>query len=146
MKSLLLILLCPLFSLSQTVKQNSKNGFGNYVFGTSPSEYKNLSLEIDEENTKLYSGQITIEGVEFSEVNVTFNKNKLSVISVRTKNSTGNKFFQTLKETYGQPRPSSKIPGNFEWSSEKVYVVYEKNKNGNDAIVSIYSREVKASK
>ncbi|MGZ3918914.1 MAG: hypothetical protein ACXVC7_01410 [Bacteroidia bacterium] len=80
MNKLLFLLIVPFVGLSQGNKILGKAGFENYVFGTSPAEYKNLTLEIDEGNTKLYSAAPTIQvqGVEVSDVNITFLKNQLS--------------------------------------------------------------------
>ncbi|MCE3226817.1 MAG: hypothetical protein K0S32_1368 [Bacteroidetes bacterium] len=143
MKKLLFILLLPFCCVSQTSKLDEKNGFGNYTFGTAPAAYKNLVLELDEGNTKLYTSPktaITVEGVEVDNVNVTFVKDKLSSIVFNTKNSTGGKLLQTLKQLYGEPKVNS-AKGIYEWVSSKVQLLYEAGRSSADAAVSIYSRD-----
>jgi hypothetical protein len=144
MKKLLIILLLPFFVRSQNSKMQGKAGFENYVFGTAPTEYKNLTLEIDEGGTKLYSATPTTQlpGVQVSDLNITFLKNQLSTVSLRTKNSTGQKLLQTLKENYGEPSKQSAAKGTYEWVGDKLHLVYELNKNSSDATASFYSKEV----
>ena len=137
----------PLIGFSQNNKLQGKAGFENYVFGTPPSQYKNLTLEIEEGNTKLFSAlpEINVTGIEISDVNITFLKNQLATICYKTKNSTGKKFLQSLKENYGAPTKSDPAKGNFEWMGDKLHLVYEQNKGNNDATVSFYSKELYSS-
>lgn len=131
--------------MSQNNKLDEKNGFGNYTFGTAASSYKNLSLELDEGNTKLYSSpkdEILVEGVELENISVTFIKDKLSSIVFQTKNSTGSKLLQTLKELYGEPTKVNLAKGTQEWASTKVQLLYESAKTSKDASISVYSKEI----
>jgi hypothetical protein len=143
-KILICLLLIPFLVSAQNTKTNEKNGFENYIFGTSPGDYKDLVLEIDEGDTKLYTSQnpVQVNGVEFEQVNVTFCKNKLSSVTLKTKNATGTKFLQTLKETYGEPGKSNSAKGNYEWLDQKLHLLYEKLGTTADASISIYSVEL----
>jgi hypothetical protein len=144
MKKTILLLLVPFLGLAQTNKLDETNGFNNYVFGSSPTQHQNLTLEIDEGNTKLYTQQnpVKLNGVEFEYVRVTFCRNKLSAITFQTKNSTGLKFLNTLKENYGEPNTSNQFPENYEWLSKKVELFYEKDGSNKDAVISFYSKEI----
>lgn len=133
-------LLPPVAWISQADNLDNDNGFGCYKFGDPPQAHKNLNLEIDEGVTKLYSASqnaITINGIEFENIRLTFCKNKLFVISLETKRLTGMKFLSYLKESYGTPKITRK---DFEWMGKKVYLVYEPS-GEKDGIVSFYSRE-----
>jgi len=145
MKNILLLTIFPFFCLAQGNKLDEKNGFKTYLFGSSPKEYKNLILEIDEGNTKLYTldqSNINHDGVEFEYIRVTFCKDKLSAISLQTKNSTGQKFLANLKEGYGEPGKANKVKENYEWLSTKCQLVYEKNARSNDATISFYAKTI----
>jgi hypothetical protein len=143
MKKIILLLILPLFGLAQTEKLENKNGFTSYVFGDSPNKYQNLMLEIDENNTKLYSlpeDNIKIEGVNFEYIRVTFLKNKLSTISVQTKNATGLNLFNVLKESYGEPSRTNHSQKVCEWLLAEMKVVYEKSTTDKDAVISFYCK------
>lgn len=144
MKKLLVLLLLPFFGIAQNNKLQGKSGFENYIFGTTPAEYKNLTLEIDEGNTKLYSAstKVNMTGVEVADMNITFVKNQLSTICLKTKNSTGQKLLQNLKENYGEPNKSGSLKGSYEWIGDKLHLIYEPVKNGTDATASFYSKEM----
>ncbi|MBA2611815.1 MAG: hypothetical protein H0U95_07595 [Bacteroidetes bacterium] len=143
MKKIILLLLFPFLGMTQNNSLEGKNGFSNYVFGVSPAEIKDLTLEIEEDNTKLYSlpeDNIKIKGVEFEYIRVTFFKNKLSTISVQTKNQTGSNFLKILKESYGEPNRSNLAKKNYEWLGAKMQVIFEKNRSEKDAYISFYSK------
>lgn len=145
MQKILFLFLFPFFCSAQTNKLDEKNGFKTFVFGSSPKEFSNLILEIDEGNTKLYSlDETTIkhDGAEFEYIRVTFCKDKLSAISLQTKNSTGQKFLSSLKENYGEPGKTNKQTENYEWLSSKCQLVYEKNAKSNDATISFYAKTI----
>ena len=125
-------------------KMKEVKGFKNYVFGTPPDAYKNLTLEIEEGNTKLYSLNepgLVIDGVEVEYLRITFTKNKLSDISMQSKNATGQKLLQNLKESYGEPTRISKTKKSYEWMNEKLQLLYEINVAGSDATVSFSSKK-----
>lgn len=122
-------------------KLDEDNGLEIYKMGTPFEIYKDLNIEIEEGNTKLYScdnTSVKIAGIEFEYIRVTFCKNKLCAISLATKNSSGNKFFQYLQKNYGQPK---KTKENYEWMGNKIQLTYEFNGSDKDGIVSFYSRE-----
>lgn len=143
MKHFLLFILLPFLGLSQTGTLSELKGFKNYTFGTTPDAYKNLTLEIEEGNTKLYSLNEPglVDGVELEYVRVTFTKNKLSDISIQSKNSTGARLLQNLKDSYGEPTRINKSKKNYEWLNSKVQLLYESNKSGSDATVSFSSKK-----
>ncbi len=144
MKKIILLLLISFSCISQN-KLDDKNGFDTYIFGSPPNEYKNLSLEIDEGNVKLYTltpCAIKMSEIEFQNVNITFIKNKLSAISLQSKNTTGIKLLQILKETYGEPTKSNPTKGNYEWLSAKVELLYEKHPSAKEATISFSSKEI----
>lgn len=118
-------------------------GFENFKFGTTLESYKNLNIEIDEGNIKLFSilpEEINIKGVAFESIRLTFIKNKLNAIALTTKNSTGKVFLDLLKSKYGAPKT---IKQSCEWSGKKVLLVYEAYNAGKDAIVNFYRADEK---
>ncbi|MBL7934541.1 MAG: hypothetical protein JNM51_01880 [Bacteroidia bacterium] len=123
------------------------NGFEKYKFGTSEKLYKNLTLEIEEEDIQLYTVNSNnlniINEVQFEYIRVTFNKNKLSAIALSTKDKTGSTFFKYLKNNYGNP---IKIKNTYEWLGKNVRIVYEPYKKSEDGIIDFYSREARTLK
>ncbi len=122
---------------------DESNGFENFKFGSSQANYKNLTVEIDEGNIKLFSvapEEIKIQGIEFENVRLTFIKNKLSAIALTTKNSTGKAFLDLLKSKYGIPKTFKQ---NYEWSGKKVLLIYESYDTGTDAVINFYSTNEK---
>lgn len=143
MLKIFLLIIFPLFAICQNKLDES--AFEEYKFGTSPSEYKNLTLELDEGNSKLYSTTsplLQINDVQVENFNLTFNKNKLSGIRFNTKNSTGTKLFETLKQKYGEPKKNNSTKGSFEWTGTKIQVVFETKPGSNDAVISVYGKEI----
>jgi hypothetical protein len=143
MKKIILLLILPIFGMTQINELVNKNGFKSFVFGDAPNNYKNLMLEIDENNTKLYSSpeeNVKINGVELEFVRVTFLKNKLSAISVQTKNSTGSNLLNLLKQDYGEPSKINYSKKVYEWVLQGMKVIYEKNNTNKDAVISFYSK------
>lgn len=127
-------------------KLDEDNGFGNYIFGTSPDSYKNLYIEIEEGTSKLFSSDnsaIKISGVEFEYIRVTFLKNKLAALMFQTKHSTATALLKFLEGTYGKPK---KVKQNLEWEGQKVHLLYEPDNINKDAIISLYSKEIYANK
>ncbi len=116
------------------------HGFENYTFGSSKQLYKNLSIEIDEGNSQLYNvnvNEVKMAGVQLDYLRVTFIKNKLTDISLSTKNNTGAAFFNFLKDNYGSPK---KFKNRFEWLGKNVHIVFELFDNNKDAYVDYYSK------
>ncbi|MEO6304530.1 MAG: hypothetical protein ABIP51_15325 [Bacteroidia bacterium] len=149
MKNIILLFFIPFLGLAQPNKLDEKNGFETYVFGSTPAQYKNLTLEIEDGNTKLYSlnqSNIALQGAEFEYLRITFYNNKLSAITLQTKNATGQKFLQSLKESYGEPVKLTKPKENYEWVSNKYRLLYEANAAHNDATVSFYAKTASKSK
>lgn len=143
MKKIVLLLIVPILGISQINDIVNKNGFKTFVFGDAPNKYKNLLLEIDENNTKLYSSpeeNVKINGVDIEFVRVTFLKNKLSAISVQTKNFTGSNLFDLLKQDYGEPSKINYSKKVYEWALQGMKVIYEKNNTDKDAVISFYSK------
>jgi hypothetical protein len=138
-RAFLFLLLIPFLGITQNAVE--KKGFEKYIFGTSPTDYNDLVLEIDEGDTKLYSTEkpVPLNGVEFEQVHVTFSKGKLTSVAVKTKNSTGSKFLESLKAQYGQPVKANVTKGLYEWKSTQLQLHYEKNQSGQDASASFYS-------
>jgi hypothetical protein len=141
MKTLILIVTMPFLHLFLFNEELDKtNGFGNYKFGTPFSMYTDLNLELDEGDTKLYTSlkkTIHIPGVEFEYIRTTFCKNKLTVLSLETKDGTGTILFQFLQKKYGTPK---KIKKEYEWLGNKVQLTYEPYPTGGDAIINFYSK------
>lgn len=120
-------------------KLDKANGFEIFKLGTSPDNYKNLTIELDEANTKLYSADndaVVIQGVKLSFIRITFTNNKLSAISAGTINSSGSALLQYLTTKYGTPVKSR---GFYEWKGQKVKLLYESVNNGKEVAVSFYS-------
>ena len=141
MKTIILLLALPLMAFFVSDKLDADNGFGAYKFGTSPSEYSDLNLEIDEGKTQLYSSIdnfINVKGTKVNSIQVTFCRNMLSAISLTTDKKTGTNLLDYLIEKYGAPK---KVKENYEWMGKKVQLLYEPI-DSFDAKVSFYSREI----
>jgi hypothetical protein len=141
MKTLFLFLALPLMAFFVSDKLDEDNGFGAYKFGTPPSQYSDLNLEIDEGKTKLYSSvdnYIPVKGTKITSVQITFCRNMLSAISMVTDKKTGNNLLGYLINKYGTPQ---KVKGNYEWMGKKVQLLYEPIDDF-DAKVSFFSREI----
>ncbi|MBA3664619.1 MAG: hypothetical protein H0W61_10470 [Bacteroidetes bacterium] len=122
---------------------DASKGYNIFKFGSSPKEFKDLSLEIDEGNTKLYSldkPSIIIEGIDYDFVRLTFLNNKLATISLQTKNLSAHKLLQVLKEEYGSPKINPKTKA-CEWKGNLVEVIFTSSKN--IAVVDFYGKKVK---
>ncbi len=146
MKKLILLFVLPFLGFSQGQRQGETRGFKDYVFGTPPESYKNLTLEIEEGNTRLYSLNepgLVIDGVAVEYMRFTFTKNKLSDIALQSKNSTGVRLLQNLRDTYGEPTRISKSKKSYEWLNDKMQLLYEGNMTGNDATVTFSSKAIK---
>jgi hypothetical protein len=140
---LTLILILPSIFYSQINSLDEANGFKNFKFGTQPSDYKNLMIEIEEGNSKLYSvdnASIVIDGIQYEYIRLTFIKNKLAAVSLRTKNGNGSKCFQDLKNNFGLPKKNVK-ENSQEWNGSKVQLTYM-SVTGNDAIADFYCKEM----
>lgn len=143
MKKILLWLFFPGYLLSQNNKLDQQNGFNVYIFETPPSNYRDLMIEIDEGNTKLYSldkDPIVIAGVNFEYLRITFFKNKLSAIAMQTRGGNGARFLQSLKEAYGQPTKPKPDKEHYEWISSRLHLIYDQNPSGKDATISFYNK------
>lgn len=143
MYKLFLFLLVPFLCKAQNTKLDASTGFGSFKFGSSPKEHKDLTLEIADGNTKLYSISrpvINVEGIEFDYVRLTFLNNKLATISMQTKNISAHKMLQTLKETYGDPK-RNRTNNNCEWKGKWVELIFSSTKN--IAVIDFYSKKIK---
>lgn len=136
-----LLLLLPFFCLPQNQKLDAANGYSYFKFGSSPKDYKDLMVEIDEGNTKLFSLDkpiINIDGIEFEYVHLTFLNNKLVTISLKAQNLSAHKMLQFLKETYGHPKINPKNKA-CEWKGNAVDLVFNNTKNV--AVIDFYSKK-----
>src|SRR3954462_8806891 len=82
------------------------NGYGQFKFGTSPQEYKNLDIEIEEGNLKVFTvndNSVHIDGVEILYTRVTFNRNKLAAVYITTGGKTGPKIYEYMVNQFGKP-------------------------------------------
>lgn len=140
MKTLIFLLTMPL--LSFTLKSdllNSCKGFEKFTFGAPKNAFKKLVPEAAESDSNTYMvdpKEVSIPGVEFESIKVSFIKNKLSSVSILTKNSTRGVFFQFLKEHYGIP---SKTSRTYEWVGKDVQIIYEPCQNSREAVIDFYS-------
>jgi len=130
-------------SLSSFVQTGNEqlNGFKEFTFGTTHEKYRNLVLELVDGDIELYTlntDNLKIDGISFSYFRLTFNKRKLSVISIHTKNNGGSAFLKLLTKTYGEIK-LAKSKKNSQWKNLKMTLIYESSKNGKEAIVSFYS-------
>lgn len=113
-------------------------GLGIYKFGTLKNQYSELDLEIEEGDVRLYTAkidEIKIKDVKFEYIRITFIKNKLSGISLSTKNSTGIVFFNHLTTNYGTPL---KRKNSQEWVGKNVKIIFDMYKNSKDASIDFY--------
>lgn len=139
MKTLLIILFCSIYTLTNE-KLDKCNGIGNYIFGAPKNQFKNITLEFEQGNAQLYTvneNPSIINGVELDYLRISFIKNKLSAISISTKNSTGAVFFKYLKEKYGAP---VKNKNQFEWSGKHANITLELYNKNKDASIDFYSK------
>ncbi len=142
MKLLITICLIPLLSFTlKNERLNSCNGFEKFIFGSHKESFKNMVLEIEEGESQLYNvdpKSVSVPGVEFEYIRVSFIRNKLSTISLLTKDSTRGTFFQLLKASYGTPAKTNR---NYEWIGKNVKIIYEPYKNCHEAAIDFYSRK-----
>ena len=142
MKTVLILFIISFSSLFQNNTALEKcHGFDEFTFGSSKQLYKNLTLELEEGNSQLYtvnSNNTKLSGVQLDYFRVTFIKNKLTDISVSTKNTTGAVLFKFLKDNYGSPK---KLKNRFEWIGKNVHIVFELYNNNKDAYVDFYSNK-----
>lgn len=144
MKKFIVIFLLPLIGLAQNTKLEKQNGFANYTFGSMPTSFNGLTLEMEEAHTKLYSVDqtpIVIDGIEFEFVRLTFHYNKLAIISLQTKNAMEDKFLNILKEKFGEPNKSNAKTGTYEWLSNKIQLTFADNGYHKDATIDFYWKE-----
>ncbi|MES2566412.1 MAG: hypothetical protein V4565_06070 [Bacteroidota bacterium] len=139
MKALLLSLL---FSLTfyNNEPLDKCNGIDHFVFGSAKEQFKNLSLELEHGNAQLYttdSKTLNIAGVQINELRLSFIKNKLSAVSLTTKNGSGVIILNYLKGRYGIPL---KNKNQLEWSGKHVLITCELYKNHKEATVDFYSK------
>jgi hypothetical protein len=142
LKKLMVLAMFPVIGISQNSKLDERKGFKNYIFGSAPETYKNITLEVKEGNTQLYSihdSAIIIDGFELEYLRLTFFKNKLSVISFQTKNHSGDKMLENLKQDYGDPAKKDPAKEKYIWKGNKLHLVYEGHSRNHDATVSFYN-------
>lgn len=142
MLKLTFLLIFPFFCYAQNLKLDAANGYANFKFGSSPKDFTDLSIEIDEGKTKLYSVAkpvINIDGIVFDYIRLTFLNNKLCTISMQTKNLSAFKMLQFLKESYGIPVQISKT--DCEWKGKSVNVICNITKG--IAVIDFYSKKIK---
>jgi hypothetical protein len=99
-----------------------------------------MTLEFEQGNSQLYTvdaGALKLDGVHLDYLRLSFIKNKLSAISMSTKNSSGAAFFKFLKDNYGAPAKKKNV---FEWNGKHITVVFELYKNNKDAAIDFYSK------
>jgi hypothetical protein len=144
MKKIIFFILLPILGISQNSNLDKKNGWAHFKFGTPPSHYENLALEMEEKNTKLYSidqTKINIDGIDFEYIQLTFHFNKLVTISLKTKNAMEDKFLKILKENFGSPIKSNLSEKVYEWSTQKILLTFADNGFFKDATVDFYYKE-----
>ena len=133
------ILMVPALWLAMANAVNN-NGFEKFKFGTPKETYRNLTLEMEEGNSSLYTAnpdEIKKTGVQIESVRLTFTKNKLSAIALSTKNATGLSCFRFLKEHYGEPVNQK---NHYCWNKTDMTVVFELSKNKKDAYIDFYGK------
>lgn len=134
------VFMLPLLGFIANGKLNECNGFEKFVFGTSKESYKNLNLELEEGNSRLYEaepGDIHTNGVQFDFIRLTFTNNRLSAIALSTKNATAAAFLKCLPTGMV---PLAKVKKHFEWLGKQVRIVYEPYTGNKDASIDFYKR------
>lgn len=140
MKALLFFLLISsgLFTITNEELDKCK-GIESFIFGTPKEHFKNITLEIEQGTAQLYtinSDALKINGVQIDNIGISFIRNKLTAISISTKNGTGSAFFKYLKNKYGAP---IKTKNQFDWSGKHVNIILELS-NNKDAVIDFYSK------
>lgn len=140
MKAILfLISICSGFILNNETLDNC-NGIDRFVFGTPKEQFKNITLELEQGNAQLYTmnaSALKIPGVEISDLRISFIKNRLSAISIVTKNASSAALLKYLKNTYGNP---TKHKNQLEWSGKHVDITFELYGNSKVAALDFYSK------
>lgn len=141
MKVITVLFIIPLLGfITVNERLNECNGFEAFIFGTAKESYKNLSFEVEESGSRLYeasSDAISISGVRFEYIRVTFTHNRLSAIALSTKDATAGVFLETLISKYGTPL---KVKKQYEWLGKNVRIVYEPYSGNKDASIDFYKR------
>ncbi len=133
-----IVLFC--FCAQLITAQTSQTGFGGLEFGTSPKQHKNLSLEIWEGETALYSltRELTVAANKVRDVRLTFTKNKLSVISGVAGKKGREAIIAELQDNFGKLR-FSKVKNFEEWQNNKVKIVIEPA-HADNIMISVYNK------
>lgn len=141
MSSFVQILMIPVLLYGSLINADNSSGFEGFRFGTPKEAYRNLTLEVEEGNSRLYTmspNEIKIEGVQFESIRLTFINNKLSVIALSTKNATGQTFLNFLKDQYGNPVNNKR--NQYCWKKTDMNIVFELSKNKKDAYIDFYGK------
>lgn len=136
------IVVMPVLWFMSVVNTGYSGGFEGFKFGFPKEAYQNLTLELEEGNSRLYTAnpdEIKIAGVQFEFIRITFIKNKLSAISLSTKNATGLNFLRFLKEQYGNPINKK---NQYCWNKPDMSIVFELSGNKKDAYIDFYEKQI----
>lgn len=134
------LLVIPALWFVSAISTINNNGFEGFKFGTPKEAYRNLTFELEEGSSRLYTAnpaEIKINGVQFESVRLTFIKNRLSAIALSTKNATGMSCFRFLKEQYGDPVNKK---NQYYWNKPDMTIVFELSKNKKDAYIDFYGK------
>lgn len=140
MKALLFLISLCFGSILNNETLDKCNGIDRFIFGTSKEHFKNIRLELEQGNAQLYTmnaSALKIPGVEISDLKISFIKNRLSAISIVTKNSSSVALLKYLKNTYGNP---TKHRSQLEWSGKHVFITFELYGNSKEAALDFYSK------
>lgn len=116
------------------------NGIDRFVFGTPKEKFKNINLELEQGNAQLYTmnaASLKIPGVQISDLRLSFIKNRLSAVSLNTKNKSGPALLQYLKNNYGNP---TKHKNRLEWTGKHVTITFEAYGKSKEAALDFYSK------
>jgi hypothetical protein len=135
------ILIIPVMLYGSVLNGDNSSGFEGFRFGTPKEAYRNLTLEVEEGNSRLYTvspNEIKIDGVQLESIRLTFINNKLSVIALSTKNATGLACLSFLREQYGNPVNNKR--NQYCWKKTDMNIVFELSKNKKDAYIDFYGK------
>jgi hypothetical protein len=134
------ILIIPVLWFGNVLNTLNSGGLEGFRFGTPKEAYRNLTFEVEEGRSRLYTAnpdEIKIAGVQFETIRLTFINNKLSVIALSTKNATATNCLRFLTKQYGNPINKK---NQYCWNKPDMNIVFELSKSRKDAYIDFYGK------
>ena len=135
----------PMYAPTPSEKNlDTKYGFRDAKLETDLSQFSDLELVDEQGQTKFYtraSDELSVGEYAIEQIIYAFYKNKLQLISIRTKGSHNSRgLLQVLRSQYGYGSQPNRYMDKYIWSAKKTQLVYDENSLTNDADIIIVSK------